>query len=43
MMLRSKRGHRPRVLMLIENVPLARDHRLRKQAAALLATRDGMK
>jgi glycosyltransferase involved in cell wall biosynthesis len=38
MMLRSKRAHRPRVLMLIENVPLARDHRLRKQAAALLAS-----
>jgi glycosyltransferase involved in cell wall biosynthesis len=28
---------RTRVLMVIENVPLARDHRLRKQAAALLA------
>lgn len=32
------RGRRaPRVLMLIENVSLARDHRLRKQAASLLA------
>jgi glycosyltransferase involved in cell wall biosynthesis len=39
MMLRSKRSRRRRVLMLIENVPLARDHRLRKQAAALLASR----
>ena len=39
MMLRSERARRPRVLMLIENVPLARDHRLRKQAAALLASR----
>jgi len=28
---------RVRVLMVIENVPLARDHRLRKQAIALLA------
>ncbi len=28
---------RTRVLMIIENVPLARDHRLRKQATALLA------
>src|SRR5450759_1671561 len=39
MMFRSERTRRPRVLMLIENVPLARDHRLRKQAAALLASR----
>jgi glycosyltransferase involved in cell wall biosynthesis len=39
MMFRSERARRPRVLMLIENVPLARDHRLRKQAAALLASR----
>ena len=38
MMFRSERPRRPRVLMLIENVPLARDHRLRKQAAALLAS-----
>jgi glycosyltransferase involved in cell wall biosynthesis len=38
MMFRSERARRPRVLMLIENVPLARDHRLRKQAAALLAS-----
>jgi glycosyltransferase involved in cell wall biosynthesis len=38
-MFRSKQPRRPRVLMLIENVPLARDHRLRKQAAALLASR----
>ena len=29
---------RPRVLALVENVPLARDHRLRKQARALLAS-----
>jgi glycosyltransferase involved in cell wall biosynthesis len=29
---------KPRVLVLVENVPLARDHRLRKQAAALLAS-----
>jgi glycosyltransferase involved in cell wall biosynthesis len=28
---------RPRVLFLVENVPLARDHRLRKQAEALVA------
>src|ERR1039457_141281 len=39
MMLRSERARRPRVLMLIENVPLARDHRLGEQAAALLASR----
>jgi glycosyltransferase involved in cell wall biosynthesis len=39
MMRRSERVRRPRVLMIIENVPLARDHRLRKQAAALLASR----
>lgn len=39
MMLRRARTRGPRVLMLIENVPLARDHRLRKQAAALLAHR----
>jgi glycosyltransferase involved in cell wall biosynthesis len=38
MMFRSERARRRRVLMLIENVPLARDHRLRKQAAALLAS-----
>jgi glycosyltransferase involved in cell wall biosynthesis len=36
--MRDRRSGRPaRVLMLIENVPVARDHRLRKQAAALLA------
>lgn len=29
---------RPRVLVLVENVPLARDHRLRKQASTLLAS-----
>jgi glycosyltransferase involved in cell wall biosynthesis len=39
MIFRRERARRPRVLMLIENVPLARDHRLRKQAAALLASR----
>jgi glycosyltransferase involved in cell wall biosynthesis len=27
----------PRVLLLVENLPIARDHRLRKQAAALVA------
>jgi glycosyltransferase involved in cell wall biosynthesis len=37
MMARRKPGRRARVLVLIENVPLARDHRLRKQAAELLA------
>jgi glycosyltransferase involved in cell wall biosynthesis len=37
MMPRSEQARQARVLMLIENVPLARDHRLRKQAAALLA------
>ena len=30
-------GRRPHVLLIVENVPLARDHRLRKQAEALLA------
>lgn len=36
--LRAGRGiaRRPRVLLLVENVPLARDHRLRKQAQALV-------
>lgn len=29
---------RPRILLLVENVPLARDHRLRKQASTLLAS-----
>jgi glycosyltransferase involved in cell wall biosynthesis len=38
MTLRRRAARRRRVLMLIENVPLARDHRLRKQAAALLAS-----
>jgi glycosyltransferase involved in cell wall biosynthesis len=37
--MRTRRGsgHRARILMLVENVPLARDHRLRKQAATLIA------
>lgn len=37
---RSRRGRRDRprhVLLVVENVSLARDHRLRKQAAALIA------
>jgi glycosyltransferase involved in cell wall biosynthesis len=31
-------GRRPRILLLVENVPLSRDHRLRKQASTLLAS-----
>jgi glycosyltransferase involved in cell wall biosynthesis len=31
-------SQRRRVLLLVENLPLARDHRLRKQVAALVAT-----
>ncbi len=34
-------GHR-RVLLLVENLPLARDHRLRKQVAALVASGIGV-
>jgi glycosyltransferase involved in cell wall biosynthesis len=36
-MTRAGNGRRPRILVLVENVPLARDHRLRKQAGTLLA------
>jgi glycosyltransferase involved in cell wall biosynthesis len=37
-MSRPGRRRKPRVLALVENVPLARDHRLRKQARTLLAS-----
>lgn len=32
----ARRSAAPRVLLIVENVPLARDHRLRKQATALV-------
>ena len=34
----ARRKRKPRVLVLVENVPLARDHRLRKQAQTLLSS-----
>ncbi|HEY6294533.1 MAG TPA: glycosyltransferase, partial [Streptosporangiaceae bacterium] len=38
-MRRHRRAERrPRILLLVENVPLTRDHRLRKQASTLLAS-----
>jgi glycosyltransferase involved in cell wall biosynthesis len=33
----TRRSRQPRILLLVENVPIARDHRLRKLATTLLA------
>ena len=35
--IRARTPRPPRVLLVVENVALARDHRLRKQAAALIS------